>query len=843
LLAFANVHAFSVHIRHLPSFSFGIASLALQAGVSRSADSSLTSKKFKSEHGNFNELVEVLIEHFEDYLASAKSRDLSRTKSEESDLASQAGFIERFLDLNSCNFTDFGSLASLECLKEICKSVAECNEALPLSLRSYVPSHELTEKRSILTQQDRLELGCQTEVCLYPNNVTLSLQSAAHPQSVEVVSFKDTPLSITLERYDAQYLDVAIVNSRLLPYHKSVTLKLQVKLAQAKVAALPTYIGSLSYEDLELRAKAAKFARLHSHSTVRMRLCDDQGKCSFLDLKVVFLAKFTGTKRVSFGIVPVSTRESRYVSITNPFTTSMSFKLYIGPPLEELMNLAAGCMNSKPPMLDEDEFEVKYSTSTIAKAKACQTIIESEFSKVRPSKVTKQKKVIFDTSLMGKLQTLYAEAKNYFVPTTYHTQTHPFHLQESILQELKPGETLLLGPILYHPIVEGHHNATLYIKNNHTILDTIDLAASAELPAVILQLPGRSSRDSISVQIEWPDLASKIDFAYDNRHYPIFKFLIAVELANPNHVPVVVHSLHVGGVGCSAYGLTIPNCDQQIILKGKETVRLELQYTPKFDQELSVMKLFAITESGVEVTNLEVRVPYHMLSYIRWRRFSWLVWEKFELVVTELVILLSAMLGGGVFALLIWVDWWILREARVIPHEFLLRQSEFKHSETQSTGMQEIGEGDSPSPPKVEMTPDHETSASETCLTPKIKPAEDTSNAETPAPEPLNVSLKQRKPPKKKIKEAKIHVEFKANQSQKPAVPEQKVIATNQLIMQSKSKKHKMTDMESDTSTSFAEQAAALEEDLDLYLDMYKLNKLFSGPSLEWVSQQELHNN
>lgn len=483
----------------------------------------------------------------------------------------------------------------------------------------------------------------------------------------------------------------------------------------------------------------------------------------------------------------------------------------------------AECSNSRSQVLDEDEFEIRYSAS--AKSKACQAIVDSEFMKARMTRsLQSAPKPSTDLSLLGKLSALLAKAKRHFQRPAPPSPSLPFVLQDNQVQVLQPGESVVVGPILYQSIVEGRHNATLYIRNNHTIVETVSLTAAAELPTLTMHLPGSCSRNSVVVNIEWQDLVSQLTLAYEDLHYPIFKVPIAVELVNSKQIPVTVYSLLVGGSSCSAYGLTIPACDKQFTMQAQETLRLEMHYTPRFDQEVSQINILMVTEAGVEVSYVEVRVPYHILSYVRWKGFTWLVWGRVELLLTELMILVSTVLGGGVFVLLIWTDWTVLREAHyTVP---LL--------------------DDSPLPMKLtEDEPivlDYIASKCTTADIEEVRPSEEYATVYQPTRAPCSeVPAPERyKAPKKKIKEAKIHSEFNAEKPPKQAPVEAKVVATNTLILQSKAKRNRPTDFESDTTSSLADQQIIEDESSEVYLDTYRLKQLFAGPCCEWVPLQEL---
>jgi hypothetical protein len=280
--------------------------------------------------------------------------------------------------------------------------------------------------------------------------------------------------------------------------------------------------------------------------------------------------------------------------------------------------------------------------------------------------------------------------------------------------------------------------------------------------------------------------------------------------------------LLVGGSSCSAYGLTITDCDKQFTLQAEQTLRLEMLYTPRFDQEVSKVNIFMVTESGVEVSHVEVRVPYHILSYVRWKGFTWLVWGRVELLLTELMILVSTVLGGGVFVLLIWTDWTLLREAQFSVPTVDDSPLPIKLTEDEPIVLDYIA---SKSTADMEGSSEEYAAVCQPTREPCLK---------VPNPEYF-------KAPKKKIKEAKIHSEFNAEKPPKQTpVEETKVVATNTLIMQSKTKRSRTNDFECDTTSSLADQQNMEDESSEVYLDTYRLKQLFAGPCCEWVTLQEL---
>lgn len=838
-LAFVNVHAFNTPLRHFEFACIGIFSGVLQAHSVTSESLQKPAIGSKPQYDNFNGLVEVLIQHIENYLGEAKSYERTQTKP---DAIRKIDVIERALGIGSCNSKEFDRLNSLECIKAVCRSITECNEALQTSLAMLDSIQEIEQIESNYMKALQTSI-CDADVCISPSKVSLSL-SQASPVTVEVINNKASTLRLKVRAYDTQLLVVEVLNRKIKPYATTAVLELFVKVAEAKGPGFfSSHIAGLTYEDLELKAKETAFVRKHSPAIVQLSLCDTADVCLNISLRVEVASKLADTERLNFGVVNSSTRQTGFVTITNPFTSSVAFKVFVGPSFDELMALAADCSRSKPQILDEDEFEVRYAASAYTSTKACQTAIENELIKARTTKIQTPRRQPTDLSLIGKLFSLLQEAKQVYKPAVSYAPNQPFQVYDSNLHVLKAGESIVVGPIVYHPVVEGQYNATLYIKNNHTVFDTVTLTGTAELPSVVMRLPGCATKNLISIQLEKSDLESKIGLDRDDRQYPIFKFPIVVELVNPNHIPVTVYAIQVAGAGCSAFGLTVEACDRQLTMQAKETIRLNMYYTPRFNQELSYVKVLVFTESGVQVVTVEVRVPYPALSYIRSRSFSWLVWERCELIVTELVILASALLGGGIFAMLIWVDWGLLREETA--HHPATCKLETDASVCSSTPMETFELAPKPFEFPLKATDvilEQETSSSEAPTPPiALVLSEDPVLSEAPAPEPINIVLaKPSKPPKKKIKEAKIYTDFKATNPMRkaPSKTETKFIATNQLIMLPKTKKSRTIDIESDTSTSFAE-ANALDDEA-IYLDTYKSNELFGGPCEEWVSQQEL---
>jgi hypothetical protein len=781
----------------------------------------------KPNFEDFAELVDVLIQPIEQYFVGT---NITTHNQDQRGLTKLLGQIEDLLDLSSCKSYDVGGV--LECSRTKCQADPKCREAL-------VSSEYLQELLQLPRKDSKAfdvaePRDCKSNICLSPRSLSLSLLSAAHPQIILVTNRKAAALQVAVESYDHKFLDLTVLKELIGPRETVSALQVQVKLREVKLAS-PT---SLSYDDLEAKREAQAFIRAHSPSTVTLTLCEVNGLCHTKVLEIEVKSKFIDTKLLDYGTLPVNSYQASFISIKNPFTTSLSFKVFIGHPLDDVRSMISECSSHKSPSLDEEEFE--YSTKPYAKSKACQAFMGTEFMKPLNHKAQKTSlRPLTDLSLLSKTWAVLASAFQLLLSSAPSPTSPPFHFQDNGMQVLKPGETAVIGPVVCSPSVAGWHDATLYIKNNHTILETVSLSAAAELPSVLLQLPGKSS---VSISIEWEDLISQMALVYDDLHYPVFKFPVYAELVNPNNIPVTVYSLLVGGSGCSAFDLTIKDCHTQFTLQPKETLKLAMQFSPRFYQEVSMVGIWTVTEAGVQVVDVELKVPFLMLSYVRWRRFNWLIWDWPQLIMTELAIVLSAGLGGGVFTLLIWMDLTLMWEAEVIVKPCKVSDD----LDTSSTGALETTDKDSPSPPKSETAPEVEAFSLSHAST---RPAsEELAGLEVPAPEPV-VTSKQPKARKKKIKEAKIHSDFKAKELPKLSSTEPKVVATNQFILQSKPRQIKPTTPPLVPSPPPITQplSRVLSHDRtpklseETYLDTYKLSQLFSGPTYEATSVQELH--
>jgi hypothetical protein len=864
--------AFNTNIRYLQSSYADVLALALQ--LSSSDAFTIPPWGLKQNFEDFAELVDELIQPIERYFVGAKSTGRSR---DQRDLTKLLGQIEDLLNLSSCKSTDDGGL--LECSKTKCQSDSKCREALESS--DYL--QELLQLPSINSKAfDIAELrDCNSNICLSPRSLSLSLQSATHPQTILVSNREDKALQVSVEYYDDKFLDLTVLKQFIGPRETVFALQVQVKLREAKLGST----SSLSYDDLEAKRQAQAFIRAHSPSAVTLSLCEINGVCHLKTLEIEVKTKFIDTKQLDYGTLPVNSHEASFISIQNPFATSLAFKVFIGHPLDDVRSMISDCSSHpqlyrhhqetaqaldslakqqaqkqsyrdelglfptrhpkdthsshKSPSLDEEEFE--YSTRPNAKSKACQAFMGTEFMRPLHNKAQSARlRPLTDLTLLGKTWAVLASVVQPLLPRAPSPTSPPFHLDDNGMQVLGPGETAVIGPVVCSPSVAGWHDATLYIKNNHTIIETVSLFAAAELPTVLLQLPGKSS---VSITIEWDDLISQMTLAYDDQHYPIFKFPVYAELVNPNNLPVTVYSLLVGGSGCSDFDLTIKDCQAQFTLQAKETLKLAMQFSPRFYQEVSVITLWIVTEAGVQTADVELKMPFLMLSYVRWRRFNWLIWDWPQLVMTELVIVLSAVLGGGVFTLVIWMDLTLMWEPELITKPQSCKASD--NLDSSSTGVHEAADKDSPSPPKSETAPDVEAfSLSGTSARPA---SEELAAFEVPAPEPVMTS-KQPKAPKKKIKEAKIHSEFKAKKLPKLSSSEPKVVATNQFILLTKSRalKHATPPLVpsppplTEPLCRLLSSYGSPDVTEETYLDSYKLNKLFSGPAYEATSLQEL---
>ena len=163
---------------------------------------------------------------------------------------------------------------------------------------------------------------------------------------------------------------------------------------------------------------------------------------------------------------------------------------------------------------------------------------------------------------------------------TSHKQN--FYLPKAITKEvfyIKPHQKMKIGPIVFLPSDFSNSKATLFIKNNLTILYPIHLKGSGG--SGVLEFFTKNEEEKINDRLII-DINSKTLESLKFKENEDFIITKTIKLKNTGTLPVLVGKINVDNVECENYGIKISDCSA-ITLKPGEATFLDITIKPDFN--------------------------------------------------------------------------------------------------------------------------------------------------------------------------------------------------------------------------------------------------------------------
>jgi hypothetical protein len=150
-----------------------------------------------------------------------------------------------------------------------------------------------------------------------------------------------------------------------------------------------------------------------------------------------------------------------------------------------------------------------------------------------------------------------------------------FYLPQAISSQnyiIKPHQSLNIGPIVYNPSNFHLNTATLFIKNNLTILYPIKLKGK-----------GGSGLLEYSVESEGKFInIDKLDFIVDSIEQEQDVIVKKIKMKNVGNLPFRINNITIENQGCEAFGLKILDCES-VELGSEESREIRVSVQPDYD--------------------------------------------------------------------------------------------------------------------------------------------------------------------------------------------------------------------------------------------------------------------
>ena len=152
----------------------------------------------------------------------------------------------------------------------------------------------------------------------------------------------------------------------------------------------------------------------------------------------------------------------------------------------------------------------------------------------------------------------------------------------NIIYTIKPHQKLRIGPIHYNPRNFSNFSATLFIKNNLTILYPIKLKGMGG--SGILEFYSSESEKKQTFDKKIEKLIINIDShtSLQQIEKNNDKIVKTIKLKNSGNLPLKIYNISIENLGCEAFGISLSKCNE-INLAPKESVFLNFTIKPNFN--------------------------------------------------------------------------------------------------------------------------------------------------------------------------------------------------------------------------------------------------------------------
>ncbi|XP_063240082.1 transmembrane protein 131 [Bacillus rossius redtenbacheri] len=187
----------------------------------------------------------------------------------------------------------------------------------------------------------------------------------------------------------------------------------------------------------------------------------------------------------------------------------------------------------------------------------------------------------------------------------------PSH-EDSVTAVLYPGQKKLFT-LAFTPHSPGQHHASLFIRNNLTVLEVVRLAGTAGVP--LFKFGNRSPASDVPLLFQLADkhlhdCTGEGKGTGGTRNLSVKRSFTA---RNHGELPVFVSGFSVSGLACEGYGFRVLNCGG-FELPPNGTRRVEVAFTPDFTLARVQRSLQLATSLGQVVFPLVATLPPSLLA-------------------------------------------------------------------------------------------------------------------------------------------------------------------------------------------------------------------------------------
>lgn len=512
---------------------------------------------------------------------------------------------------------------------------------------------------SIVTDQRKYSLDITYTAIkgsLKPSSLVFGLKSPSQSQSLVLQVTNRFPVAVSIKSvdYDTKVLDVILIKTVIKPNATVDLAKVTFGFNELKFKRRLNSLGTLTYEDISIYKELEDNWQLFASKIFNIHFKTDHP----FNLDVPVMASVLRTpvpsmKRLDFGHIFVDSLSEKFVELRNNLDQPIAYKLYIGPNSIPQPSRASFCKNSVVPGLDDDEFEV----SPQVRNEACRTFLQEEVQPVKMMSSLKSpipRPEMMNWNLKGKLAGLIGDLLYFSQPLVYYNYEDSFFIDGEAEGVIAPKRSVIVGPLSFMPNILGSHNATLYVKNNHTFIEEVKLFGKSEASSIYVSSSSSSQASALQFVVSREEMLKQTEIT--SVMPKDLSFLFDITLTNSGRLPIIVKSVLLNGHSCSAIGISLSDCFEDVPLASGKSISTQLVYSPNSKQEGTTAALLVVTDRGLSEVKLEFKVDQALYNEPDFKSYKWYRWIKTEQLEAEIVVLIGMMLGYGIFLYLLFED-------------------------------------------------------------------------------------------------------------------------------------------------------------------------------------------
>ncbi len=190
-----------------------------------------------------------------------------------------------------------------------------------------------------------------------------------------------------------------------------------------------------------------------------------------------------------------------------------------------------------------------------------------------------------------------------------------FHVSPELMAGavIPPHGQADFGPIFFTPLLRKQLSATLYIRNNLTLMQTVVIKGEGGSGKLVFEDAG-VQKDSLNIIID------EVALGLNKQQVPVlppsgFEVLRTFIARNSGNLPLFIQEFSIDGGGCQNFGFRLHNCGKFSLKPGEHT-SFTVSYRPDFSSSLIKRQLVVTSSLGTTQVPLLATISPHLLPVL-----------------------------------------------------------------------------------------------------------------------------------------------------------------------------------------------------------------------------------